>query len=68
MIDPEEKIPSHEDIARRAYELYLESGQQDGHAEEHWLIAEEELTRELGANGSAPLRSKAVGYGSRADD
>ena len=70
MTEREEEFPKHEDIERRAYDLYLESGSEDGHAEEHWLIAEEELAREhfKGAKESAPLRSKAAGQGSRADD
>jgi hypothetical protein len=37
--------PSHEEIARRAYELYLERGSLEGHHEEDWLIAEAELRR-----------------------
>jgi hypothetical protein len=37
--------PSHEEIARRAYELYLERGSVEGHHEEDWLIAEAELRR-----------------------
>ena len=37
--------PSHEEIARRAYELYLERGSVEGHQEEDWLIAEAELRR-----------------------
>ncbi len=36
--------PSHEQIARRANELYLERGQQEGHDVEDWLRAENELT------------------------
>ncbi|HTZ32012.1 MAG TPA: DUF2934 domain-containing protein [Methylomirabilota bacterium] len=35
--------PSPEDIAARAYELFLESGSVDGHDLEHWLRAEAEL-------------------------
>jgi hypothetical protein len=31
------------DIARRAYELYLARGRQDGHDVEDWLRAESEL-------------------------
>ena len=31
-------------IRRRAYELYVERGRQDGHEEEDWLRAEEEVT------------------------
>ena len=37
--------PSHEDISRRAYELYLERGSVEGHHDEDWLIAEAELRR-----------------------
>ena len=37
--------PSHDEIARRAYELYLERGSIEGHHEEDWLIAEAELRR-----------------------
>ena len=37
--------PTHEDIAKRAYELYLERGSIEGHHEEDWLIAEAELRR-----------------------
>jgi hypothetical protein len=32
-------------IRRRAYELYEERGREDGHEEEDWLRAEEEITR-----------------------
>ena len=35
--------PSHEEIARRSYELYLARGDEPGHAEEDWLAAEREL-------------------------
>ncbi len=34
---------THDGIARRAYELYLERGGQDGHDVEDWLRAEAEL-------------------------
>jgi DUF2934 family protein len=37
-------LVSTEDIARRAYELYLERGGQDGHDVEDWLRAESEIT------------------------
>ena len=37
--------PSHEEIAARAYELYLARGSLDGYSEEDWLIAEVELRR-----------------------
>jgi hypothetical protein len=38
------RTPTHEEIAIRSYELYLERGQEEGHAEEDWLRAESELT------------------------
>jgi hypothetical protein len=37
--------PTHEEIAARAYELYLARGSLDGYSEEDWLIAEAELRR-----------------------
>jgi hypothetical protein len=37
--------PSHEEIAARAYELYLARGSLDGYSEEDWLLAEVELRR-----------------------
>ena len=51
MIDTEElemiskeQFPSHKEIKNRAYELYRERGE-DGHEEENWLAAEEELKK-----------------------
>ena len=35
--------PTQEEIAARAYELFLQSGSVDGHHMEHWLRAEAEL-------------------------
>jgi Protein of unknown function (DUF2934) len=43
--------PTHEQIARRAYELYLERGEQPGDAREDWLTAENELSEELREKG-----------------
>jgi hypothetical protein len=37
--------PTHEDIAARAYELYLARGSLDGYSEEDWMLAEAELRR-----------------------
>jgi hypothetical protein len=34
--------PTHEEIARRAYEFYLARGGEHGHAEEDWARAESE--------------------------
>ena len=38
--------PSHDEIERRAYQIFLEHGGTDGHAERDWLQAENELRRE----------------------
>ena len=38
--------PTDEEIARRAYELYLARGRQDGRAADDWLRAEQELRGE----------------------
>lgn len=35
--------PSHEEIAVRSYELYLQRGAVDGYHEQDWLQAEAEL-------------------------
>jgi len=35
--------PSHEEIAMRSYELYLQRGAVDGYHEQDWLQAEAEL-------------------------
>ena len=39
--------PKHEEIASRAYELYLERGAEPGHATRDWLDAESELKGEI---------------------
>ncbi len=36
-------LPSTEDIAKRAYELYLQRGSESGYELEDWLQAEAEL-------------------------
>ena len=38
--------PSHDAIAKRAYEIYVESGLPDGRDVEFWLKAERELITE----------------------
>jgi Protein of unknown function (DUF2934)/Polyketide cyclase / dehydrase and lipid transport len=38
--------PSHEQIAERAYELYVAQGRTEGHALEDWLEAEKQLSEE----------------------
>ena len=41
---PAKVVPTHEDIAKRSYELFLARGGEHGHAEADWLQAERELT------------------------
>jgi hypothetical protein len=42
-------VPSPEEVARRAYEIYLARGGESGHEQEDWLRAEREL-KELAAS------------------
>lgn len=37
--------PTQDEIAAKAYELFLQGGSMDGRDLEHWLRAEEELKR-----------------------
>jgi hypothetical protein len=37
------RAPTHDEIARRAYELFLQRGGQHGSHEQDWLRAESEL-------------------------
>ena len=36
--------PTHDQIAAKAYELYVQHGRQEGRSEEYWLRAEQWLT------------------------
>jgi hypothetical protein len=36
-------MPTHKEIARRAYEIYIENGHRQGQSEQYWLQAEQEL-------------------------
>lgn len=38
--------PTHEQIAERAYQIYLINGCQDGHAQDDWLQAQYELLKQ----------------------
>lgn len=42
-IPAEPASPSQEEIARRAYEIFLARGGEPGHEQEDWLQAESEL-------------------------
>jgi hypothetical protein len=36
-------VLTHENIANRAYEIYVENGCREGHSEQNWLQSEQEL-------------------------
>ncbi|HWC61385.1 MAG TPA: DUF2934 domain-containing protein [Verrucomicrobiae bacterium] len=46
--------PTQEQIARRAYEIFIERGQPEGRDLEHWLEAERQL-RAAGQSKNAPV-------------
>jgi DUF2934 family protein len=50
--------PRHDDIARRAYELYLSRGATDGLALADWLEAERELARPQKRAGTTRASSR----------
>ncbi|HXT13718.1 MAG TPA: DUF2934 domain-containing protein [Candidatus Angelobacter sp.] len=61
--------PTHEQIARRAYEIFVERGQPEGKDLDHWLEAESQLraaaqpsrssqtASSQSASSSSPIRS-----------
>ena len=42
---PTERLPLEERIQRRAYELYIQRGNQSGSEQDDWMQAEEEIRR-----------------------
>jgi hypothetical protein len=58
--------PTHEQIARRAYEIFVERGQPEGRDLDHWLEAESQLraasqggraTQAVTQSTGAPIRA-----------
>jgi hypothetical protein len=49
--------PTHAEIAKRAYEIYLKKGRKPGQCERNWLQAEQELRN----HGVAASQSKPSG-------
>ena len=43
--------PTHEQIAARAYEIFVERGRPEGRDLDHWLEAEAQLRAAMQANG-----------------
>jgi cytochrome c556 len=54
----ERKLITPEQIEKRAYELYVERGSQDGHDLENWLDAERQLTES--SEKSSPEQSTSA--------
>ncbi len=54
---------THEQIAKRAYEIYLRSGSLPGRDEENWIAAETELRREI-ETAQADAKPKPNGHSS----
>ncbi len=59
----EGKIPTAERIEKRAYELYLERGGENGRDFDDWVIAEKELTQVSEQSASAATRARASRVG-----
>ena len=47
---PEKRLPTHDDIAARAYEVWERTGRPDGRDQEIWLQAEHELLEQATAS------------------
>lgn len=45
--------PAHDDIARRAYDIYVKGGSQEGRCQQNWLQAERELRKHTVTAGPA---------------
>jgi len=59
MIDSS-STPTQEQIARRAYEIFIERGQPAGQDLAHWLEAEKQLRATGQAKTTAPVTSASV--------
>lgn len=54
-ITDESSTPTHEQIAARAYEIFIERGRPQGRDLDHWLEAEAQLRASAQANGGARI-------------
>ena len=44
------QAPSHNDIARRAFDIYVKKGRQQGQCRQDWQQAEQDMTKETRAS------------------
>jgi hypothetical protein len=59
----EGKTPTAEQIEKRAYELYLERGGENGRDFDDWVIAERELIQVSEQSTSAATKARAASAG-----
>ena len=66
---PAASLPTHDQIARRAYDIYaVRHGSQPGHCQENWLQAERELLNESIAKHNQPSGSDTIEMDDDAQD
>ena len=60
---------THDEIARRAHELWEQNGRPEGRSEEHWLAAERQLRGSswTGSSGGNDARAEARAIKASAD-
>ena len=61
--DSNKKVPTHEEIAQRAFEIYLKRGGESGGELDDWLAAENELTESRETDvpePTTPLRKRSA--------
>ena len=58
----ENREVSREEIERRAFEIYVESGMEGGHDVEHWLLAEQQLLGESRPESGLPTREGTTSW------
>ncbi len=52
-------MPTHEQITRRAYEIFIERGRPEGRDLEHWLEAEKQLRAGGQTKSATPMNATA---------
>jgi hypothetical protein len=57
--------PTHDEIARRAYEIFIERGRPEGQDQEHWFAAEAQLTAAIQQQAKTSAAAKAPFFSKR---
>jgi len=66
--DSNKKVPTHEEIAQRAFEIYLKRGGESGGELDDWLAAEKELTESRETDVPEPKTAEVTPLRKRAAD